>query len=231
MRKLLALLFALWAGAACAQTSLGSTVLQVRPAGSGGPTVDDIKNYTNEFPGYIVGNWYMPTIGVGGGAAPGAGSIRLYPGYIKQLVTINSLGFRISTGSAGGNVQAAIYANNPATGRPIGNPLASTASMSTTSTGSVNATVSIQLQPGLYWWASNCDNGTAVFVSASGAFSPLSFMIGNSAQAVDLTAVAGFVGTSVTQTFGTWPDLTSASFSDFTSNSAPIVQFKVGSVP
>lgn len=187
-----------------------------------------------DFPGYIVGNWYVPPQipQLASGSNPTAGSIRLYPGYIKQQVTINSLGVRINTLAAGGNVQLAIYANNPATGRPTGTALASTASITTAAAGNFNSAVSVQLMPGLYWFAANCDNATAVFESISNLSPSATYLIGSSTQNISLQGSTGITGLSVAQTFGTWPDLTAASFGEvIASNTFPIVQFKIASVP
>lgn len=187
-----------------------------------------------DFQGYIAGNWYIPdgVHSVVGGAVPGAGSIRLFPGYIKQLVTLNALGVRIATLSAGGNVQAAIYANNSATMRPTGNPLSSTASMSTAAAASVNAAVSVQLAAGLYWFGTNADNGTVVMPSISTTNMFGATVLGSSSQSVSAGSAYGIGGLSVAQTFGTWPDLTAASFTELTNvNSLPFLQFKVGSIP
>ena len=184
--------------------------------------------------GYIAANWYIPlgTYGSTSGANPGANTIRIYPAFIRERITINALGMQINTLSAGGNVQAAIYANNASTNQPTGTALASTASMSTASTGPVNAAVSLQVEPGLYWFASNCDNATAIFaaVLTSGNASAL---VGNATQSNVLTAGAGIQGYSFAQTFNTWPDLTAASLTAVVSGSGvtPIVEFKVASVP
>jgi hypothetical protein len=184
------------------------------------------------FPGYIVGNWYVPwALGqMQTGTAPGLGSIRLYPAYFLQQATLNALGLRVSTLSAGGNVQAAIYANNAATGRPTGTALVSTASMSTAAAGNVNAAVSIQLSAGMYWFATNCDNGTAALASFVAGNTWMEALIGGAAQN-DLQT-GSLEGLSVTQAFGTWPDLTAASFTEITSVATiPLVQFKLASVP
>lgn len=187
----------------------------------------------SDHPGYIAGNWYTP-YGVAidaGGANPGANSIRLFPAYIKERITISSLGVRVLTLSAGGNVQAAIYANNPATGRPIGNPLASTSSMSTAAVASVNAAVSVQVEPGLYWFATCMDNATAALAVASSNSLYGSSLIGSATQA-NCLASGGLIGLSVAGTFGTWPNMTSASFTELNQSGAMgLVQFQIGSVP
>lgn len=177
---------------------------------------------------YAANRWYLPfgVAGVGSAANPGANVITLFPGFIPQKCTITALGFFINTLSAGGNMQAAIYANS-ASMRPTGNALASTASVSTASANvGVNAAVSVQLDVGWYWFAANCDNATSRANSVSNDLSPA--IIGAASQSAGIFNGAAF-GLSVAQTFGTWPDLTSASFSDFFG--PVVVQFKVGSVP
>lgn len=188
---------------------------------------------TSDFTGYIVGNWYAPSgpALITSGVAPGTGSIRLYPAYIKQTVTLNSLGVRITTAAAAGNCQLAIYANNAATGRPTGSALASTASISTTATGSLNSAVSIQLTQGLYWWAVNCDNATVTLTSIATTDMWFSRTIGSPTQSGVPGTGAANSGVGVTQTFGTWPSLTAGSFTEGGGGTFPIVQFKPASIP
>lgn len=178
---------------------------------------------------YVANRWYVP-IGLGttsSGGAPGANVISLHPGFIAQKCTLSALGTRISTLSAGGNFQHAIYANSSAM-RPTGNALASTASISTAATGSLNAAVSVQIDVGWYWFATNFDNATAAANSLNSNAFQLAPVIGSTSQQNVLVS-STFTGLSVAQTYGTWPDLTSASFTD--SFTTPVVQFKVGSVP
>ena len=189
----------------------------------------DVTGTHFSHPGYVSGNWYIGDIGgYTAGAAPGLGSIRAYPFYLQQPVTINALGLRVTTLSAGGNVQAAIYAHNSATGRPTGNALASTASMSTASAASVNSAVNVTLPAGIYWFATNCDNATSAFAGISSGLSFISSTIGSATQSNVISASPnGISGVTVSQTFGTWPDLTSATFTETTSGSTmPMVQFK-----
>jgi hypothetical protein len=189
----------------------------------------------SDTPNYIVGNWYLAGSGgvVNAGQAPTSGSIRLYPAYIYKQLTIDTLGVSVSTVSAGGNVQAAIYANNAATGRPTGSALVSTGSMSTTSAAPVTAAASLQLGSGLYWFATNCDNSTAIFIAQSSTSYNASSLLGSATLATILPASAGtMTGVAVTQTFGTWPDLTGASFTEQTTSLRyPLVAFKVASIP
>ncbi|MBW7967572.1 hypothetical protein [Bradyrhizobium sp. BR 10261] len=183
---------------------------------------------------YIANRWYdTAQFGTISGApgAPGANNIRLVPFFVRSTITLNSLGLRVQTASAGGNVQAAIYANNSTTNLPTGNALCSTASMSTTSTGSVNSAVSVQLTPGLYWFATNCDNGTAAFAATNVGNCYIGWLFGSTTQGTALASTQSFSGYTVGQTFGTWPDLTSASPTEVANSNVPIGQFKVASVP
>lgn len=184
---------------------------------------------------YIANNWYLPdniVVAPQGGVNPGIGSIRLFPGTIRHRMTIAQLGVRVSTTNAG-NVQAAIYANNPATGRPTGNALASTASMSTASAATVTADASVQVEPGLYWFGTCFDNATAALASISNTSGVgMARLIGSSSPSNIMTSTACLSGVNLAGTFGTWPDLTAASFTENQGSSAyGVVQFKVGSIP
>lgn len=190
---------------------------------------------SSDFYGYKVGKWYIPpqTGGVSGPTVAVANSIRCFPNPIKQRVTINALGLRISGAAAGGNQQIAIYACNPSTGYPTGTPLVSTASISTTATGSLNAAVSFQLQPNtVYWFCSNSDNATVTNTQIVSFGGEIAALMGSATQNLSMQNGISLVGTTVSQTFGTWPDLTSASFTDVAGPvSMPAIQFKIASVP
>jgi hypothetical protein len=173
----------------------------------------------NGHPGYISGNWYhfSEDASTGTGTALGSGNIRLTPFLLRDAVSINSLGTRVSTVSAGGNIQLAIYGNNNATGRPTGNALITTASISTSVVGvvsAVNAGGDTTLAPGLYWMAVNADNATVICQPGiTITMSRMGYLVGNATQS-NISGAAGSVTSSlaVTQAFGTWPDLTGATF-------------------
>jgi hypothetical protein len=181
-----------------------------------------VRNAINELfdvvPTHIAGNWYVTE---GGGlvlgAAAAANQIRLAPFIVRKAITISQLGGRLTTGSASGNCQLAIYANNAATGRPTGNALAVTGSISTTTAAAISADITgadVTLQPGIYWSAVNVDasGASAVFLGPAASAALGGRLIGNSTLS---TAMAGNVAGAnllVAQTFGTWPDLTGGSF-------------------
>lgn len=187
----------------------GDTGLVVRTA---------INELFEVLPAYISGNWYATD---GGGlllgAAAAADRIRLAPFVVRKTITISQLGGRLATGSAGGNCQLAIYANNAATARPTGNPLAVTGSISVTTTGAISADITgadVTLQPGLYWSAVIVDTlgASAVFVGSAPATGLGSIMVGNPTLAIAISGNVGGANLLVTHTFGTWPDITGATF-------------------
>jgi hypothetical protein len=191
---------------------------------------------TADHPGYIPGNWYYPSgTQVATGAAFATGSVRLIPFIIKYRVSISNLGARINTAAAGGNAQYAIYGHNSGTGRPTGSALATTANIGTATSGNASATIaggSITLEPGIYWFGVNIDaaagTGGVVFQTQNNATSLMTTLVGSPSEN---TAASGATSTSlcltVSQAFGTWPDLTSATFSESTGTGSAVLHFKV----
>lgn len=185
--------------------------------------------------GFIPGNWVLQD-GVMSGATgtnPGIGSIRLYPALVKKRCTLSNLGIRIAAGATG-NIQAAIYKNNPATGRPTGTPLVSTASISTASSATnVGSAAVVQLEAGLYWFATNTDNATSTMSSLLATSLNGSILIGSATPANVLGGASGnLIGVSTPATFGTWGDLTAATFTEVAAAlTVPLVLMQIGSVP
>lgn len=184
------------------------------------------------------GRFYPPyNFGIGvASSTPAANIIYAVPFIYPAKFTATNVASRITTLAAGGNYQMAIYADG--WGKPTGNALVTTASVSTAS-AATNTTAwssSIQVGPGgtgsgqLGWMCINADNTTLRWLSqAGGTFLPA--MVGASnAAGVTLTNNNNGV-LSVAQTFGTWPDLTSASFADSLTTLAPFFALQVASVP
>lgn len=178
-----------------------------------------------EHPGYKAANWYYPpTFGVlEGGSAITANTIRYNLIYIPRQVTISDLGCRISTASAGGNLKLAIYAHDSSTNRPSGTPLAETGNISTTSTGMVSADITgsnVTLASGFYWAAFWADNAAAAVVSFSRAtVSRAGFSIGSATQGNIISGDPfGDFGLQSTETYGTWPNATSETFTELIDN-------------
>jgi hypothetical protein len=182
-------------------------------------------------PGYVAGRWYFAEPGqIVAASAIGVNSIRFMPFRIFKPVTITQLGARVTTISAAGNFQLAIYANNSTTDRPTGNPLGATGNMSTgtaTVVAAVLAGGNITLQPGTYWSAICQDNGTACYTALATTYvSNTGVLIGTATQATlcSSTAAVGWY-LSLAQTFGTWPDVTSGGFAEATGTANVALQF------
>lgn len=221
-RSLLALalcLGALWAIPAGAQVAVQS-VNGVSPNANG---------QLSSWPAYVSGNWYFPayTGQVSAGAALAANSIHCTSFMQPAPITITALGVRITTLAAAGNLQLAVYANNAATGRPTSTALASTASITTASTGPVNASASGTIPTGENWMCVNADNATVVLQTSPLAISGQGWITGSATQAntSGASTTAALIITTA-QTFGTWPDLTSATWAEANTISYGLLMFK-----
>lgn len=182
-------------------------------------------------PPYVAGRWYWSeTLILSGAATLAIGSIRLGAFRVKRSITISDLCVRITTLSAGGNVQLAIYASDPTTQMPTGTALCTTGSITTAATGLVSATISGSgvLVPGLYWFAVNSDNAVAVLAGYFNGIAVETSLIGTTTLA-NLSSAANVYSLSYTtpQTFGTWGSLTSASFTEAPGTPGAALAFKV----
>jgi hypothetical protein len=212
-------------------------------AGTSGSTFN-VANWQQQSPSaapafvaaYRAGNWIWPYLGAAAaGGTTNASVIFFVPFFVWRPVTINRLGARVTTVAASSNFQLAIYAAN-ASGNPTGTPLGSTASLSGATATTVESAdlTPFTLYPGqLYFGALNRDSTALAFqtISDSG-FAPAG-LIGASTLAglsTSGTAISPNLHT-LAQTFGTWPDVTSATFGSL-SNSfrAAAVFLRVNSV-
>jgi hypothetical protein len=182
-------------------------------------------------PPYVAGRWYWSeTQLITGAAALAANSIRLSCFRVKRPITISDLFVRISTLFAGGNIQLAIYATDSVTQMPTGTAICTTASITTASAAMVSATISGSgvLDPGLYWFAVNSYNSTAILNGYFNGCAQDSSLIG-SATLASLSTATNAMSLSFTtpQTFGTWASLTSASFTEAPGTPGAAFGFKV----
>lgn len=187
--------------------------------------------YGSRHPGYIAGNWYLPLGHVAAaGVALGANSIRCIPFFLPQPVTITHLGTRITTLAAGGNMKVAIYANNPATGRPTGTALASTGNLATDSATILSAAIaetSVTLQPGVYWMCAWADNGTVVCRTQAAASGGTPQLIGSATEAsINSASTSAVLTIASALAYGAWPDLTGATFTEVTTASNASLHWK-----
>lgn len=194
-----------------------------------------LQDYADH-PDYIVNNWYVPSIGLTGtGIAVTINTARFIPFIPKSPITISSLGVRITTVGTT-NFQLAIYASDPTTLKPTGTPLSTTSSAVNTSATTVTAALgaNVSLDPGkLYWLGMNNGDSTATFVTYGAGSTIHSWLVGSS-TAANIIVTSGNVPVnswSTALTFGTWGDLTSATFTEGNDNKYALVIFKVVSEP
>lgn len=182
-------------------------------------TLDDLRQWITGIPPYLSGRYYHmhPGTTLQDGAGPLiTNTARGVPFFIRAPVTITALVIRITTASAGGNVQMAIYANDPADNTPYGSELAKTSSQSTTSTGPFELTPTggnFTLLPGIYWLLFNADNSTVRLSQYNGSRVETSGLVGATSVANGwVTGSVPLLHIYTALTFGTWGDLTSASW-------------------
>jgi hypothetical protein len=127
------------------------------------------------------------------------------------------------------NFQLAIYANSG--GFPNGAPLASTGSISDLATGLVSAAPSggnFTLPAGVYWACVNVGDSAAVFQANSNANVAAAAYAGN-ATLSNLGTSATNIGLrmSMSQTFGTWPTVSSVGWSIGATSVSPVLYIQV----
>lgn len=161
------------------------------------------------FAGYAVNNWIQPVIGtIGAGGANSINSIVLYPFVVSRSITVSDLGARVTTAAASAQFQLAIYASS--SGLPTGTPLGSTASLSGATATTVSGAVSaFNLTAGqVYWAAFNCDIAITM-QHLLGANTFFGSVVGTpNLSEISSSATISATTRTVSQTYGTWPDLT-----------------------
>ena len=186
---------------------------------------------------YVATKWY-PTrraaVVASGGSWTTAARARFYPFTVRQRCVISDLGLSVGSNEASAIAcQLAIYAGDPAAGKPTGSELGKTGDITTNVGGFRSAALGadLTLEPGkLYFMACN-HNGTAVQFHTGAA--------ADNAMAVELGSVTGATAISTTQlhslytdltTYSTWGNVTAASFTEETVARAPLVVMKVKTV-
>jgi hypothetical protein len=178
---------------------------------------------------YVSGNYYwFDSANSGSGQILTANRAYFRPMVISAPITISRLGVRVNTTSAGGNLGLAIYASDPITGLPTGDPLGTT-SVSTASAGLVEATTSINIPAGgLYWYAFNCDNATATFMVVGNNMPSANWIVGNSDMQSLNTGISSSGSIQYqSSTYGTWPTNPTLSTAAAVNNQNVHVFFKV----
>lgn len=209
-------------------TSTGAT-FQCRSAASSAAVWIGLA--ATQTPGFRTGQWWSPyRCNAGQGQALGGGTIRMTPFMTPRRVSVSDVGAGIHSTNGSVSYQLAIYAGDPATGRPVGAPLTSTGSISGGSqNGSASLASPITLEPGrLYFFAAQ-SNGNLSFVSHGNSLEA-QFLIGitNLAFLANGAFSVGFhlsYGSGLA--FGTWPDLTSQTLAEVNGNGPPLPLLKI----
>ena len=188
-----------------------------------------IKTYvgaqTAWFPAYVPGNWYAPPfVSVAAGAVINANTIYCAEQVNLLPMSVQAVAARVTTAGTT-NFQLAIYANSG--GFPNGAPLATTANIADTGVGLVSSAPSggaFTLPAGAYWSCVNVGDATAVFQANANATVAAAAFAGT-ATLSNLGSSATNIGLrlSMTQTFGTWPTVSSAGWSIGATAIAPII--------
>ncbi len=217
-------------------TITGITDLAVADGGTGGSTPAAARAGLGIKRSIPSGRYMLPE-GVGFfavGAAPGSNSIRCFAGAVREPIVINSLGVRLTTASASGNMQFAIYASDAASLMPTGAPVYNSASGNSTGTvgGIVETSLSVSVDRGLYWWCVNDDSSASAAVYTSQNLNWLEpiTLFGSASLSGAVPNGAAMIGLSKSQTYGTWPTFTGSfstdGWAEVVSSTIPLIVFR-----
>lgn len=205
-------------------------------------------------PGYVAANWYMAPsfIGTQIGNTAQANTIACAYSYIPKTITISTLAAFVQTAGSS-NSQFAMYAGDPATGKPAAQigKTGNIANNVTTTTINGALLANKQVGPGGtdggrdIWFCANSNDSTVVFAALSQSLSLGKSDIGDPTLNTLIQGATAFMTHIYCQgagcnggssTFNTWP----ASLAGSTWNNGgpgtsglnmPAIMFKVNSVP
>lgn len=191
-----------------------------------------------EAPGYIANNWYLAAL-IGsqpsGGGALSVTTQYMAPFILRQRLTIGSLGIRTVTPGTS-NVQLALYANDSSPVNRPGTLLQNTGNIANNGVAGFYPGVlgaSIQLDPGIYWSAIQCNDTTCAPESLLASSSSFEILFGSASGggAIGNGAGAQTIGVTIPSTFGTWASAQGATFTELVSGRGPAVAYQIVSVP
>lgn len=187
---------------------------------------------------YVANNFYFGQDQNSGGLAATVMSSTVTvwtPIFIGQPITISELGMKLTTASAGGNFQLAIYANSTSN-LPTGAVLGKTTSISTTSTGILKAALVSNVSittAGVYWIGAQSDNSVMAFAGQGANTTMSGFLVGVSTY-TDLfngSAANAQIWSTTGTTFATWPTNPTVTQASASNVNIGIPFFKVASIP
>lgn len=196
-----------------------------------------ISPWQSDALGYVAANWYLgtlPIITIAGLSSSVTQQIMI-PFVVRQTITVQALGIRITTPGTT-NIQLGIYASDAgATLNRPGALLANTGNIPNTGApGFYSAALlaNVQLTPGIYWLAYQCNDTTCLVMSASASSTSFQVFVGSTTGAnVIGPAAAEMVSLSIPSTFGTWLTAVGAVFTEQTTSRATLIAFQVLSSP
>jgi hypothetical protein len=215
-----------------APSGFTGNLLDLQVDGTSKFTVDENGKITNGTPSlsaYKSGNWIAPYIEVVGGSTSGGNVIWFVPFFVWRSITVTELGARVISVSAGDTFDLAIYAAD-ADGNPTGLPLTSCVNLSLDVATTVSSSVdTCTLNVGQLYYGAMNKTATASFQRPGG------IACGNILGSSDLsqlspssTSINSYVP-RINYTAGSWPDVTSATFtSSFEISRSAAVFLKVG---
>lgn len=172
-------------------------------------------------PVYVSGRYYWPhgslcAQALAGSALPAANTAWFIPIPNPTPITVDQLIARVSTAVASSNVQLAYYNDN--NGKP-GTEICHSVSLSAAATGGVSGALSTAgtavIPAGIIWMGINTDiSGVGIMTINSSIFLASALMGSTTIANLMNSATAPSYAVSTPLTFGTWGDLTSATWTE-----------------
>ena len=183
---------------------------------------------------YAIGRYFTPFDGrCVTGSANNANTISFIPFKVERGGTVTEMFARVQTAAAGSSFQLAVYAMG-ANGDPTGLPIGATASMSSAAATGVADTLATTFNLAAntpYFLAVNVSTGTIVAFGAlpSETLYPWTVCGPSSITGFNPGLGSNCFNNTLSHTFGTWPDVTGATFGTVFGNSrVPVALFKYG---
>ena len=199
-------------------------------------TAAQLRDFVAAAVPHVANRWYMAHRGVVTTGTAGASLMQLVPFVLTETLSINALGARVTTLSAGGLFGLAIYAHDPLTGNPTGPAVAQAMGLDTSTAGARTAVLPapVQLGQGLWWAAMLLDNATAAIQSVALNGTEQAHLIGDANLGVVSSASFNAQGAKTvtgSSYAGGFTDLAGASFGAVNTSGGPALCFRVASVP
>ena len=146
-----------------------------------------------EHGGFVVGNYYADAATAAtAGNIGAADTLYAHPVVVRERMTIDGLGMRVSTGGSAGNGKFGIMSHDWTTKRPNARIAQSAGVAVGTSAADLAAALSATINPGIYWLVSIFDAVVAAF-NIAGTSGGTALLIGGTAVRSPMPVSAGSV--------------------------------------